>query len=117
MYKCSAQAQYVLNEVKNRCVKDTGKDNVWHGRSGTYMFMMGRENSDGKATGVVHKVDADGSHRLCGSFKILADGTITRFTGISQADWKHYMKVANYNYLDSLNAKKATVTKAKTKAA
>ena len=74
MYKCSAKAQLV------------------------YMYLMGRENSDGKATGVVHKFQPDGSYKLAGSFKIMADGIITRFTGMSSADWRNFMGSAQKEY-------------------
>jgi len=59
---------------------------------------MGRENADGKATGVVHKIAEDGSHKLCGSFKIMSDGIITRFTGLSKADWNNAMRNAEAEY-------------------
>tara|TARA_B100000674_G_C37796890_1_gene894446 strand:- start:603 stop:842 length:240 start_codon:yes stop_codon:yes gene_type:complete len=59
---------------------------------------MGRENADGKATGVVHKIAEDGSHKLCGSFKIMSDGIITRFTGLSKADWNNAMRSAEAEY-------------------
>jgi hypothetical protein len=59
---------------------------------------MGRENSDGKATGVVHKFQPDGTHKLAGSFKIMADGIITRFTGMSSADWRNFMSSAEKEY-------------------
>tara|TARA_A100000164_G_scaffold378905_1_gene421768 strand:- start:1246 stop:1485 length:240 start_codon:yes stop_codon:yes gene_type:complete len=59
---------------------------------------MGRENADGKATGVCHKFADDGTHKLCGSFKILADGQITRFTGMSSADWRNFMSSAEAEY-------------------
>ena len=62
------------------------------------MYIMGRENADGKATGVVHKFQEDGTHKLCGSFKILSDGMITRFTGMSKADWNNAMKSAEAEY-------------------
>ena len=91
MYKCSAKAQLVLDQVRQRCQQDTQTTNKWTGRSGNYMYLMGRENSDGKATGVVHKFQPDGSHKLAGSFKIMADGIITRFTGMSCADWSNFM--------------------------
>ena len=87
MYKCSVKAQLVLDQVRSRCQSDTQTNNKWTGRSGNYMYIMGRENADGKATGVVHKIAEDGSHKLCGSFKIMSDGLITRFTGLSKADW------------------------------
>jgi hypothetical protein len=99
MYKCSVKSQLVLDSVKKRCHSDTQTDNKWKGRSGNYMFIMGRENSDGRATGVVHKFAPDGvTHKLAGSFKILADGNITRFTGLSKANWNDYMSKAEAEY-------------------
>ena len=98
MYKCSAKAQLVLDQVVLRCQKDTETKNTWTGKSGKYMFIMGRENADGKATGVVHKIAEDGSHKLCGSFKIMSDGIITRFTGLSKADWNNAMRNAEAEY-------------------
>lgn len=107
-YKCSAQARLVLDQVVARCQKDTKTNNKWNGNSGSYMYIMGRENSDGKATGVVHKFQADGSHKLAGSFKILADGNITRFTGLSKSDWNEYMTQAEKEYQKTLSSSKNT---------
>ena len=98
MYKCSAKAQLVLDQVRHRCQADTQTNNKWTGKSGNYMYIMGRENADGKATGVVHKIAEDSSHKLCGSFKIMSDGIITRFTGLSKADWNDAMKNAETEY-------------------
>ena len=98
MYKCSAKASLVLDQVRSRCQSDTQTNNKWTGRSGHYMYIMGRENADGKATGVVHKFADDGSHKLCGSFKIMSDGIIVRFTGLSKADWNHFMNSAEIEY-------------------
>ena len=52
----------------------------------------------GMATGVVHKIAEDSSHKLCGSFKIMSDGIITRFTGLSKADWNNAMRNAEAEY-------------------
>ena len=98
MYKCSAKASLVLDQVRSRCQEETQTNNKWRGRSGNYMYIMGRENADGKATGVVHKISEDGSHKLCGSFKIMSDGIITRFTGLSKADWNNAMRSAEAEY-------------------
>jgi hypothetical protein len=111
MYKCSAKAQLVIDQVITRCQADTSTENTWNGKSGKYMFIPGRENADGKATGVVHKFQEDGSHRLAGSYKILADGNITRFTGLSKADWNNYMNTADKLYNESLNTSAQTVEK------
>ena len=112
MYKCSAKAQLVLDQARHRCQADSQTNNRWTGRSGKYMYLMGRENSDGKATGVVHKFQPDGSHKLAGSFKIMADGIITRFTGLSKADWNDAMKTAETEY----NAKYSETAPAETPA-
>ena len=47
---------------------------------------------------MVHKFQPDGSHKLAGSFKIMADGIITRFTGMSSADWRNFMGSAQKEY-------------------
>ena len=98
MYKCSAKASLVVDQIRSRCQEDTQTNNKWRGRSGNYMYIMGRENADGKATGVVHKIAEDSSHKLCGSFKIMSDGIITRFTGLSKADWNNAMRNAEAEY-------------------
>ena len=98
MYKCSVKAQLVLDQVRARAQADTQTNNRWTGRSGNYMYIMGREHPDGKATGVVHKFQPDGSHKLAGSFKIMSDGIITRFTGMSSADWRNFMSSAEAEY-------------------
>ena len=75
------------------------------------MFIMGRENSDGMATGVVHKFAPDGvQHKLAGSFKILADGNITRFTGLSKADWNNAMNKAEANYKEEITSVEETAS-------
>jgi hypothetical protein len=119
-YKCSAKSQLVLDQIIARCKSDTNTDNTWNGKSGKYMMIPGRENSDGKATGVVHKFQADGSHKLAGSYKILADGNITRFTGLSKADWNNYMSKAEIEYkqtLSSVNKTAVDAEKAQSKVA
>ena len=106
MYKCSAKASLVLDQVRSRCQEDTQTNNKWRGRSGNYMYIMGRENADGKATGVVNKIAEDVSHKLCGSFKIMSDGIITRFTGLSKADWNNAMRNAEAEYKAKYEADK-----------
>jgi len=111
-YKCSAQARLVLDQVTTRCQRDSKTNNKWDGNSGTYMFIMGRENSDGKATGVVHKFQTDGSHKLAGSFKILTDGTVTRWTGLSKANLNEYMSKAEFDYAQTLSSGNKTAVDA-----
>jgi hypothetical protein len=117
MYKCSAKASLVLDQVRSRCQEDTQTNNKWRGRSGNYMYIMGRENADGKATGVVHKIAEDGSHKLCGSFKIMSDGIITRFTGLSKADWNNAMRNAEAEYKAKYETAKTETTATEQKVA
>ena len=117
MYKCSAKASLVLDQVRSRCQEDTQTNNKWRGRSGNYMYIMGRENADGKATGVVHKIAEDGSHKLCGSFKIMSDGLITRFTGMSKADCNNAMRSAEAEYNKKYEAETTTETTTEEKVA
>ena len=117
MYKCSAKAQLVLDQVRGRCQADSQTNNKWTGKSGNYMYIMGRENSDGKATGVVHKFRENGSHKLCGSFKVMSDGIITRFTGLSKADWNGFMKNAEIEYKAKYSDPVPTKTEAESKIA
>ena len=115
MYKCSAKAQLVLDQVRARCQQDTQTNNKWTGKSGSYTYLMGRENPDGKATGVVHKIQQDGvSHKLAGSFKIMADGIITRFTGMSSADWRNFMSSAEKEYKANFESTESTEAPAST---
>ena len=117
MYKCSAKSSLVLDQMRARCQADTQTNNKWHGKSGNYMYIMGRENADGKATGVVHKIADDSSHKLCGSFKIMSDGIITRFTGMSKADWNNAMRNAEAEYKVKYEAEQTTKEPAPTKVA
>ena len=117
MYKCSVKASLVLDQMRARCQADTQTNNKWYGKSGNYMYIMGRENADGKATGVVHKISEDGSHKLCGSFKIMSDGIITRFTGLSKADWNNAMSKAEENYKTSIEETSSTEATAQEKVA
>ena len=120
MYKCSAKARLVLDQVRARCQQDTQTNNKWTGKSGSYTYLMGRENPDGKATGVVHKKQPEGSvksHKLAGSFKIMADGIITRFTGLSKANWNEYMKGAEAEYKNKYSEPKPEITPVQSKIA
>ena len=61
---------------------------------------------------MVHKFQVDGSHKLAGSFKILADGTITRFTGLSKSNWNEYMSKAEFDYAQTLSSGNKTAVDA-----
>jgi hypothetical protein len=75
------------------CTKSSGDKlgQIWNGKNGTYFWNTGRTTSDGLVNGVVRKlagIDAGGTQIwvVAGSFKIAADGTILRFTGLPKKD-------------------------------
>jgi len=77
-------AQLVLDKIQETiCTEGT----VYEGRSGSFKFITGKETTAGTINGVVKKMytgdDATVSWKTAGSFKILVDGTVTRFTGIA----------------------------------
>ena len=47
------------------------------------MFIEGKTTSEGTINGVVKKLDEQGVAKTAGSFKVLEDGTVMRFTGIA----------------------------------
>ena len=73
-------AQLVLEKIKSTlCHEGT----TYKGNSGTYMFVEGKTTAEGTINGVVKKLDEQGAAKTPGSFKILEDGTVLRFTGIA----------------------------------
>lgn len=73
-------AQLVLEKIKSTlCHEGTS----YKGRSGTYKFVVGKTTAEGTINGVVKKMNEAGEEKTAGSFKILEDGTVTRFTGIA----------------------------------
>ena len=73
-------AQLVLEKIKETlCHEGT----TYKGRSGTYKYVVGKTTSEGTINGVVKKINEAGEEKTAGSFKILADGTVTRFTGLA----------------------------------
>ncbi len=76
-------AQLVLDKIQETiCTEGT----VYEGRSGSFKFITGKETPAGTINGVVKKMytgeDASVTWKTAGSFKVLVDGTVTRFTGI-----------------------------------
>ena len=47
------------------------------------MFIEGKTTSEGTINGVVKKLDDQDVAKTAGSFKIVEDGTVMRFTGIA----------------------------------
>jgi len=89
----------VLDAVKQHCRNSSGDEQIWSGNSATYYWNRGKTAADGTVNGVVRKLagtDANGEKIwvVAGSFKILADGTILRFTGLSKKVQKTIQGVA-----------------------
>ena len=78
----SKEATAVLKAMENYSIENSGEKMVFNGPSGKYKAITGRARVDGSITGVVHKIMEDGSMKLAGSFKILSDGYISRWTGV-----------------------------------
>ena len=78
----SKEATAVLKAMENYSIGNSGTKMVFNGPSGQYKAITGRARVDGSITGVVHKFDAEGNTKLAGSFKILIDGYISRWTGV-----------------------------------
>ena len=75
-------AQLVLEKIKTSlCHEGT----TYKGNSGTYMYIEGKTTSEGTINGVIKKIDDAGVSKTAGSFKVLEDGTVMRFTGIATA--------------------------------
>ena len=47
------------------------------------MFIEGKTTAEGTINGVVKKIDEQGVAKTAGSFKIVEDGTVFRFTGLA----------------------------------
>lgn len=80
-------AEKTLESLTQFCIKSSGDNFTWHGKSATYQWNVGRESSTGLVNGVVRKlagIDASGKQiwAVAGSFKINEYGTILRFTGL-----------------------------------
>ena len=85
-------AEHTLNAMSQFCKNQTGDTQVWHGNKATYHWNRGRVTSDGTINGVVRKlegIDPTGNQiwKLAGSIKILPDGKITHFTGLTKKNW------------------------------
>jgi len=85
-------AEHTLEAIKQFCQLSSGDSQTWKGKSGTYHWNRGRTRTDGVINGVVRKleeIEPTGAEywKLAGSIKILADGKITHFTGLSKKQW------------------------------
>ena len=78
----SKEATAVLKAMEDYSIENSGEKMIFNGPSGKYKAITGRARVDGSITGVVHKFDAEGNTKLAGSFKILSDGYISRWTGV-----------------------------------
>jgi len=85
-------AENIINFLGQFCKDSTGDLQRWHGNKSTYHWNRGRESATGEINGVVRKLaGVTGSGQeiwvVAGSFKIAADGTILRFTGLTRKNW------------------------------
>jgi hypothetical protein len=80
-------AENTLTQLKLWCINQSKDEQIWFNKDTTYQWNRGRDTPTGLVNGVVRKlagIDAAGKQiwTVAGSFKIDAQGTILRFTGI-----------------------------------
>ena len=81
-------ANSTIEAVKKFCESSSGDPFTWSGNKSTYQWNIGKVTPQGVVNGVVRKlagIDSGSGKQIwvvAGSLKILADGTIARFTGL-----------------------------------
>ena len=83
-------AQQTLVNLEKFCESNSTNTQMWNGKAATYLWNRGKDTASGLVNGVVRKlagIDAGGTQIwvVAGSFKIAADGTILRFTGLPKS--------------------------------
>lgn len=86
-------AENIIGALSQFCKESTGDTQQWHGNKSTYYWNRGRDAASSEINGVVRKlagVTGTGQEIwvVAGSFKIAANGTILRFTGLTRKNWK-----------------------------
>jgi hypothetical protein len=81
-------ANATIEAVKAFCKTNSGDTQIWSGNKATYHWNIGKVTGAGIVNGVVRKlagIDSGSGQQIwvvAGSFKIMPDGTIARFTGL-----------------------------------
>ena len=81
-------ANATIEAVKVFCKANSGDTQIWSGNKATYHWNIGKVTAAGIVNGVVRKlagIDSGSGQQIwvvAGSFKIMPDGTIARFTGL-----------------------------------
>ena len=86
-------AELTMKALAQFCTLSSGDSQRWTGNKSTYHWNRGRDTAAGVINGVVRKlagVDSTGFQIwvVAGSFKIAANGTILRFTGLTKENWR-----------------------------
>lgn len=109
------KAEHVIELFKEHCMKSTGTQDSWVGKSNTYKFDLGRPTANGTINGVIRKlagIDVSGRQiwAVAGSIKVDIEGEFHRGTGIPRELMKEFTKTATFLY-DQEKAKVATTAK------
>ena len=81
-WSCSAVAGDTMRALSDKCVKSSGSSNVWSINGERFFFEPSRvEHRDGAITGSVWRMLPDDRARRVGSFRIEADGRLSRGAG------------------------------------
>jgi len=92
-YSCTAAAALVLDQIRDMQVQSATLQGVEKPTSNGFyqngkcvaFWESGREQNDGAITGSIWKMMPDGWCRRNGTFRIEADGVVTRFPHVSKA--------------------------------
>ena len=83
-YSCTVAADKVLDNISKKCLAQTQSQNCFEVNGTSYFWERGREQVDGAITGSIWKIIAKGQHKgkciRAGSFRIEADGILSRWT-------------------------------------
>lgn len=81
-WSCAAIAADTLNRLSAKCRESSGSSNVWESGGVRFFFEPSRvEHGDGAITGSIWRMLPDNMARRVGSFRIEADGRLSRSAG------------------------------------
>lgn len=81
-YSCTTAADNTLSGIM--ALSGSTSSNAWEHDGFKWFYSIGRENADGAITGSVYKINTHNKYFKAGSFRIEADGSVSRFPGLTK---------------------------------
>ena len=110
-YSSTVMAAYAYESIAKQmktAYGDDGTSNVFNTKDGTKFFTeTGREQYDGAITGTIYKYVESEKVRAAGSYRIEADGIVTRFYGSSKEMREKAKTDADAKYEETYGEKSA----------